>query len=45
MYSIKKNATNFREMSGTAANLAFVSAFVLKADSGWVPYPHLSAFS
>lgn len=45
MYSIKKNATNIREMSGTAGDLAFVSAFVLKADFGWVPYLHLSALS
>lgn len=45
MYSIKNNATNIREMSGTAGNLAFASAFVLKADFGWVPYLHLSAFS
>lgn len=45
MYSIKKNATNTREMSGTVGNLAFVSAFVLKADFGCVPYLHLSAFS
>lgn len=45
LYSTKKNATNIREMSGAAGNLAFVSAFVLKADFGWVPYLHLSAFS
>lgn len=45
MYSIKKNATNIREMSGAVGNLAFVGAFVLKADFGWVPYLHLSAFS
>lgn len=45
MYSIQKNAPNIREMSGTAGNLAFVSAFVLKADFGWVPSLHLSAFS
>lgn len=31
MYSIQKNAINIGEMSRTAGNLAFVSAFVLKA--------------
>lgn len=36
MYSIKKNATNIREVSGTAGNLPFVSAFMLKADFGWI---------